>query len=87
MLLYHDCEGIASNSTTKSMVFTGYCQKYATQISLFNKNFEKAWLSAPILGLILRLMKIQHFQTANFVLRLLSVGELNNSSADSLAFR
>ena len=48
MLLYHDCEEITSNSAKKSMIFTGYCQKEAARISLFNRKFEKAWLSALI---------------------------------------
>ena len=30
------------------MIFTGYCQKEAARISLFNRKFEKAWLSALI---------------------------------------
>lgn len=46
--LYHDCEEITSNSAKKSMIFTGYCQNQAAQISLFNRKFEKAWLSALI---------------------------------------
>jgi len=33
------------------MIFTGYCQKQAARISLFNRNFEKAWLSALIFKL------------------------------------
>ena len=48
MSLYHDCEEITSSLAKKSMIFTGYCQKQAARISLFNRKFEKAWLSVPI---------------------------------------
>lgn len=54
VLLYHDREEITSNSA--KMAFTGYCQKQATQISLFNENFEKAWLLRSFLSLVLRLV-------------------------------
>jgi len=48
MLLYHGSREITSHFAKKSMIFTGYCQKQAARISLFNRNFEKAWLSVPI---------------------------------------
>lgn len=48
MSLYHNCEEIASHFAKKSMIFTGYCQKQTARISLFNRKFEKAWLSVPI---------------------------------------
>ncbi len=46
MGFYHDIRGFTSNSAKKSMIFTEYCRSKAIQISLFNRKFEKAWLSA-----------------------------------------
>ena len=51
MSLYHGLLEITSRFAKKSMIFTGYCQKRAAQISLLNENFEKAWLSAFIFKL------------------------------------
>ena len=46
MSLYHGLLEITSRFAKKSMI-----QKKTTRISLFNENFEKAWLSAFIFKL------------------------------------
>jgi len=51
MSLYHGLREITRHFAKKSMIFTGYCQKQAARISLFNRKFEKARLFALIFKL------------------------------------